>query len=328
MLDGTQGDLADETAVELDDQRHHIAAAGGGPDAGEECPPGGRRVGGLPAVVGGGLDGAEEGFVEKPLLAPVAAVAAGQGAQAEAAAVRGGLDARYPKLQDFLERIHARPAYQRAIEKGGDAAALEQSAAALPEPQRPVVVVGPPEDALARVRAAAADQGLPTPAFDLVVGRGVLGGYDPGLVLAQAAGLAAPGGRLALAEVDRAAAQRLYRLVDLGDDELAAAVAAAEEAIYAGAADEDATLLAAAEAAGLSGARLERLRLETRETLPRRTVEGWFERGGPRPSYADHLASRLSEAALERVRRAFLAQLSDAETAWEATYRVLTATRG
>jgi len=209
-----------------------------------------------------------------------------------------------------------------------DAAALEQSAAALPEPQRPVVVVGPPEDALARVRAAAADQGLPTPAFDLVVGRGVLGGYDPGLVLAQAAGLAAPGGRLALAEVDRAAAQRLYRLVDLGDDELAAAVAAAEEAIYAGAADEDATLLAAAEAAGLSGARLERLRLETRETLPRRTVEGWFERGGPRPSYADHLASRLSEAALERVRRAFLAQLSDAETAWEATYRVLTATRG
>lgn len=37
----------------------------------------------------------------------------------EAAAVRGGLDARYPKLQDFLERIHARPAYQRAIEKGG-----------------------------------------------------------------------------------------------------------------------------------------------------------------------------------------------------------------
>lgn len=37
----------------------------------------------------------------------------------EAAAVRGGLDARYPKLQDFLERIHTRPAYQRAIEKGG-----------------------------------------------------------------------------------------------------------------------------------------------------------------------------------------------------------------
>jgi len=37
----------------------------------------------------------------------------------EAAAARGGLDARYPKLSDFLQRIHARPAYQRALERGG-----------------------------------------------------------------------------------------------------------------------------------------------------------------------------------------------------------------
>jgi glutathione S-transferase len=37
----------------------------------------------------------------------------------EAAASRGGLDARYPKLSDFLQRIHARPAYQHALERGG-----------------------------------------------------------------------------------------------------------------------------------------------------------------------------------------------------------------
>ena len=37
----------------------------------------------------------------------------------EAAAARAGLDARYPKLSDWLARIHARPAYQRALEKGG-----------------------------------------------------------------------------------------------------------------------------------------------------------------------------------------------------------------
>lgn len=37
----------------------------------------------------------------------------------EAASVRGGLDASRPKLWSFLERIHARPAYQRALEKGG-----------------------------------------------------------------------------------------------------------------------------------------------------------------------------------------------------------------
>ena len=37
----------------------------------------------------------------------------------EAAAARGGLDAGRPRLMDFLKRIHARPAYQRALEKGG-----------------------------------------------------------------------------------------------------------------------------------------------------------------------------------------------------------------
>jgi glutathione S-transferase len=37
----------------------------------------------------------------------------------EAAASRGGLDASQPKLMDFLARSHARPAYRRALEKGG-----------------------------------------------------------------------------------------------------------------------------------------------------------------------------------------------------------------
>jgi len=37
----------------------------------------------------------------------------------EAAAARAGLDASRPRLMDWLERIHARPAYQRALEDGG-----------------------------------------------------------------------------------------------------------------------------------------------------------------------------------------------------------------
>jgi glutathione S-transferase len=37
----------------------------------------------------------------------------------EAAAARAGGLARHPKLQDFLARIHARPAYQRALARGG-----------------------------------------------------------------------------------------------------------------------------------------------------------------------------------------------------------------
>lgn len=38
----------------------------------------------------------------------------------EAAAARGGLDARYPNTTAFLKRIHARPAYKRALERGGE----------------------------------------------------------------------------------------------------------------------------------------------------------------------------------------------------------------
>ena len=38
----------------------------------------------------------------------------------EAAAARGGLDVSRPKLMDWLARIHKRPAYVRAIERGGE----------------------------------------------------------------------------------------------------------------------------------------------------------------------------------------------------------------
>jgi glutathione S-transferase len=37
----------------------------------------------------------------------------------EAAALRSGLDASRPRLHGFLQRIHARPAYRRALERGG-----------------------------------------------------------------------------------------------------------------------------------------------------------------------------------------------------------------
>ncbi|HSG64847.1 MAG TPA: glutathione S-transferase [Gammaproteobacteria bacterium] len=42
----------------------------------------------------------------------------------EAAAARAGLDASRPYLRDFLDRIHARPAYRRALERGGTYALL------------------------------------------------------------------------------------------------------------------------------------------------------------------------------------------------------------
>jgi len=42
----------------------------------------------------------------------------------EAAVARGGLDSKRPNLMAFLERIHARPAYRKAIERGGEYALL------------------------------------------------------------------------------------------------------------------------------------------------------------------------------------------------------------
>ncbi|WP_075796431.1 glutathione S-transferase [Massilia putida] len=38
----------------------------------------------------------------------------------EAAAARGGLDGQYPNLVAFLDKVHARPAYRRALEQGGE----------------------------------------------------------------------------------------------------------------------------------------------------------------------------------------------------------------
>ena len=39
----------------------------------------------------------------------------------EAAHARGGLTAQtHPRLTDWLARIHARPAYQRAVQRGGE----------------------------------------------------------------------------------------------------------------------------------------------------------------------------------------------------------------
>jgi glutathione S-transferase len=43
----------------------------------------------------------------------------------EAAAARAGVGPDYPKLTAFLDRIHARPAYKRAIDRGGPYALLK-----------------------------------------------------------------------------------------------------------------------------------------------------------------------------------------------------------
>ncbi len=63
----------------------------------------------------------EEELRERPYLAGDELTAADiqMSYPLEAAAARGGLDSRYPNLQGFLERIHSRETYQRALARGG-----------------------------------------------------------------------------------------------------------------------------------------------------------------------------------------------------------------
>ena len=65
-------------------------------------------------------------FSEKELRRVAARIAADSGADImmsfplEAAKQRAGLDAaRHPRMIAFIDRVHARPAYRRALEKGG-----------------------------------------------------------------------------------------------------------------------------------------------------------------------------------------------------------------
>ena len=52
----------------------------------------------------------------------------------EAAAQRAGLDASRPRLMAFLKRIHARPAYKRALERGGPYSFADERSGA-PQPR-------------------------------------------------------------------------------------------------------------------------------------------------------------------------------------------------
>src|SRR5690606_33136359 len=206
----------------------------------------------------------------------------------------------------------------------GNAEALAEAAAGLPELQRPVVATRSTMDL--RSDLAAAHEGT-LPSFDVVLGRDALGWGDARPLLAQVYALLAAEGRLVLADVDRSSAQRLHRLVDLGDADLQRKLEAAEEAIYAAEEPDDEGLRAAAESAGLADIFIEKRTFTSLETLPRRTVEAWFRTGEGRPSYSELLARELTASEIARVRSAFLAQLPDAEVAWRATYRFVTARR-
>ncbi len=205
-----------------------------------------------------------------------------------------------------------------------DADALARSAAAMPELQRPVVFTGTPETLTTSLAEAGHAE---VPRFDVIVGRDAMRTAAAATVMGAAAAHLGAGGRLVCVDVDKASAQRLYRLVDVGDAGLQDRLRDAEEAIYAGNGSDVDALVDAARNAGLVDVKVERRTFSSKETMPRRTVEGWFTGGGTRASYGELLARRLGEKDMSLVRAVFLENLPGTDVDWQTTFRVLTARR-
>ncbi len=78
-------------------------------------------LGPVQRMLDGHLDWLERELADRPWFAGRAFTAADvmMSFPLEASRSRGGLDASRPNLMDWLERIHARPAYGAALKKGG-----------------------------------------------------------------------------------------------------------------------------------------------------------------------------------------------------------------
>ncbi|MEJ2734081.1 MAG: AAA family ATPase [Anaerolineae bacterium] len=200
---------------------------------------------------------------------------------------------------------------------------LRQQAERLPEIERPVVLVGAPDE----LHDLLALRGEGDLRFDAIVGRNALGPLpDKEEALCLLAGWLLPGGRLSLAETVVRRMQRLYSLVDLSSlgDDLRGRVVDAEEQIYADGHDplvnwDVPDLERALEQAGYGEVSVQEQIQASEMLVSPATVERWFamdpEPG--RPSYAQHLQRRLTAEELVEVAALFQRQLAGQAVAWQ-----------
>ncbi|MBD3881177.1 AAA family ATPase [Phormidium tenue FACHB-886] len=213
------------------------------------------------------------------------------------------------------------------VRSPNDAQALQEQAIVLPALSRPVVL----QSSLGDLPQQLAEQAVK---FNWMVGRNVLlVEADKAAVVRSLREWLDPAGAIVLAETVPRQTQRLYRLVQ------AEAIAPtlyqrwveAEEALYQNQADpmlwDAIDLLPAFEAAGFTASvEVERSQTETRITTA--AIDRWFSAGQERLSYAEQLASSLSNAEIEKVQALLSKTLSDQVVAWEsaiAFYRLIPA---
>lgn len=202
------------------------------------------------------------------------------------------------------------------------AEALQRQAQNLDLPARPVILTGDPAD-LAQLIAA---QGQGAVRFDVLLGRNILTQTAHKADLpGQWRDLLAEGGRVALVESIPRRTQRLYKLVDLrglGDD-LAERLVQAEEAIYSNPADPmvnwgAADLARAFEQAGYTKVQVIEEEQAAELRLDVKQIEHWFDLSAKseRPSYAQHLLTRLVAEELAEVQTIFTRQLANQTVKW------------
>ncbi len=216
------------------------------------------------------------------------------------------------------------------------ATALRQQAANLEEIERPVILVGnvtelSPRMANGEWRKDTDSPSADSPFFDVALGRNVLTHLADKAAAAQtiATLLKPAGGRLILAEIVPRHTQRLRHLVDLSalPEDLAARIAAAEEAIYTNPADPMVNwdlpdLQTVLQTAGFARVELIAEKSATEMHLGAEQINRWFAptaEAGRRPTFAQHLLGQLSPAELADLKRLFERQLLGQVIAWNST---------
>jgi putative ATPase len=199
---------------------------------------------------------------------------------------------------------------------------LRQQAERLPEIERPIVLVGDPDE----LRDLLSLRGEEALRFDAVVGRNALGPLPGKAATMRLVGeYLKPGGTLSLAETIVKQAQRLYELVDLSTlaSDLSQRVREAEEQIYA--APEipqvnwlPADLQEAVEMAGFENASIGEQVQEADVLISPDTIGQWFatQKDRERPSYAQHLLGHIAAEELAQVRALYEQQLAGQIIRW------------
>ena len=205
----------------------------------------------------------------------------------------------------------------------------ELAAAHMEELNRPHVLETAIEDLGPAIEAA--DPGI---RFEAIIGRNAVGfSGETEKIARQLRGLAAPGCRLRLWEVVQRRAQRLCRLVDLGELEegLRERVISAEEAIYEDPDNprvnwEEGDLKRLLQEAGFETVEWT---TEERTTVRRITMQQlghWFNPGGEKhPTFARYLHRQLDNASLRLVRGLFERQLNGHKVRWTTAYTLFSA---